>query len=199
MTFSLPAVAVGAIGTSIIAAMVSLVGLTVSKEQKVSELRQAWIDALRDDLAELIAHAHAIHGAASAEYETRLALWADVKENFSGINRVSASIQLRLNPKESAAQTILGCMKELEVLLSSDQRIDFKALADVERRLVAEAQSFLKAEWERVKRGEPAYRWAKRTSWVGLILLVITLLYAGWTIQPGPVSASAAHEVSHSK
>jgi hypothetical protein len=53
MTFSLPAVAVGAIGTSIIAAMVSLVGLTVSKEQKVSELRQAWIDALRDDLAGL--------------------------------------------------------------------------------------------------------------------------------------------------
>jgi len=53
MTFSLPAVAVGAIGTSIIAAMVSLVGLTVSKEQKVSELRQPWIDALRDDLAGL--------------------------------------------------------------------------------------------------------------------------------------------------
>jgi hypothetical protein len=197
MMLSLPAAAVGAIGASIVAAMVSLVGLTVSKEQKVSELRQAWIDALRDDLAELVAHAHAIHGASSAEYKTRLELWVGVKENFSGINRVSASVQLRLNPTESAAQTILSCMKELEVLLSSDQRIDFKALADIERRLVAEAQSFLKAEWERVKRGEPAYRWAKSTSWVGLILLVITLLYAGWTIQPE--STSAAQAVSHPK
>jgi hypothetical protein len=66
MPFAIPDAAIGAIGASIVAATVSLTGLTVTKEQKISDLRQAWIDALRGELSELLEHAHAIQGAASA-------------------------------------------------------------------------------------------------------------------------------------
>lgn len=50
---AIPPVAIGAIGAALIAATVSLLGLIISKEQKTSEFRQAWIDALRSDLGSL--------------------------------------------------------------------------------------------------------------------------------------------------
>jgi hypothetical protein len=184
MPFAIPDAAIGAIGASIVAATVSLTGLTVTKEQKISDLRQAWIDALRGELSELLEHAHAIQGAASAENRTRRELWSDVKENFAGINRVIASIELRLNPNEAAAKSILRCLRELEALIGSDSRIDFESMATIERRLVSASQPLLKEEWERVKRGEPTYRIAKHASWLGLVVLVCTLLYAGWTSPP---------------
>ena len=46
----IPSVAVGAVVAALIAGTVSLLGLIISKEQKTSEFRQAWIDALRNDL-----------------------------------------------------------------------------------------------------------------------------------------------------
>jgi hypothetical protein len=194
MILSLPDVALGAIGASIVAATISLVGLTVTKEQKISELRQAWIDSLRSELSELIAHAHGIHGASSAQFTTRIELWKAVKENFEGINRVSASIELRLNPAEATSQTILACVKELEVLIASDAPINFVAMQAIERRLVSASQSFLKDEWKRVKRGEPTYRFAKLLSWVGLAALIGTLLLVG-VMNPAPLDGGkvAAH------
>lgn len=41
---------VGAVGAAMIAAFVSFLGLIIGKEQKTSEFRQAWIDALRSEL-----------------------------------------------------------------------------------------------------------------------------------------------------
>ena len=196
MIFSLPDVALGAIGASIVAATISLVGLTITKEQKISELRQAWIDALRSELSELIAHAHGIHGASSAQFATRIELWQAVRENFEGINRVSASIELRLNPAEAASQIILACLKELEVLIGSDAPIGFAAMQAIERRLVSASQSLLKDEWKRVKRGEPTYRIAKILSWAGLAALIGTLLVAG-VLNPAPAPADGGKGAAH--
>ena len=44
-----------AIMVAFIAGLFSFLNLVLSKEQKVSELRQAWIDGLREDLAAHIA------------------------------------------------------------------------------------------------------------------------------------------------
>lgn len=181
MPFTIPDAAIGAIGASIVAATVSLIGLTVTKEQKVSDLRQAWIDALRCELSELLEHAHAILGAASAGYQTHQEYWSTAKENFAGINRVAASIELRLNPSEAEAKKIVACLRELEVLIASDNRIDFGEIVKIERRLVSASQPLLKQEWERVKRGEPTYRIAKHASWLCLVVLVCTSLYSGWS------------------
>ena len=49
-----------------IAAAASLVAVTLSKEQKVSEFRQAWIDALRQDLASFFSSARAFARAMDA-------------------------------------------------------------------------------------------------------------------------------------
>ena len=44
-------VAMATVTASLITAIISFVNLTLTKEQKISEFRQAWIDALREDLS----------------------------------------------------------------------------------------------------------------------------------------------------
>ena len=55
-----------AVEAGLIATGVTLIGILITNQAKVSEFRQKWIDALRDDAATLITHTLIIH-AASAE------------------------------------------------------------------------------------------------------------------------------------
>ena len=161
---TLPDVAVGAIVAALIAGLVSLLGLIISKEQKTSEFRQAWIDALRSELSAVIAHANAIHGAGAARLETPAELWKVVRVDFVGINEATAKIRLRLNPKEPQATTVLATIEALEQLLAPGQSMDYAQINAIEKRLVKEAQVLLKEEWRRVQAGESTYRIARFTA-----------------------------------
>ena len=98
----LPPLAIGAITAALITGLVSFLGLIISKEQKVSEFRQAWIDSLRSELAALISHANAIHGAGMAKLgsssetwkveELEVALAPDRPMDYSEINRVEQEL-----------------------------------------------------------------------------------------------------------
>jgi hypothetical protein len=57
------AIAIGAIAAALIAGLIFLLSLVISKEQKISDFRQEWINSLRSEIAALIAHANAICGA----------------------------------------------------------------------------------------------------------------------------------------
>jgi len=48
--------AIGPIIASIIGAVVTLASLIISKESKLSEFRQAWIDSLRQEIADLLSN-----------------------------------------------------------------------------------------------------------------------------------------------
>lgn len=48
---------------SSIATAVTLIGILITNQAKVSEFRQLWINALRDDAATLISHTLIVHGA----------------------------------------------------------------------------------------------------------------------------------------
>src|SRR5579864_3724332 len=99
--FGLPKEIAGTIIAAFIAAVISLVGLLISKENKVSEFRQAWIDALREEIASVITHAHAIHGAYLAKFPSNPEIWRNMREDFVKINEAWAKIKLRLNPDEA--------------------------------------------------------------------------------------------------
>jgi hypothetical protein len=66
---SIPDAAIGAVVAALIAGTVSLLGLIISKEQKTSEFRQAWIDALRCDLSAFLTQINAIHDSINVRYE----------------------------------------------------------------------------------------------------------------------------------
>lgn len=172
---------IGAIVAALITGLVSLVGLVISKERKISELRQAWIDSLRSELASLVSYANAIHGASVAfgEVGSAAKAWEMVRADFVGINQAAASIRLRLNPDEEQAQAVLDKIVALEKMFLPGKPIDHLELGRVEKELVSEAQILLKHEWSRVKRGEVAYRIAITTAFLIVLggLVALPILY----------------------
>jgi len=158
--FGLPKEIAGTMIAAVIAAVISLLGLIISKESKVSEFRQAWIDALRAEIAAVITHAHAIHGAYLAKFQDNSTLWQNVRLDFVGLNEAWAKIRLRLNPKELSSIAILQALEEHEGLFPKGGTPDFTKLGLADHKLLEAANVVLKEEWQRVKRGELVYRGA---------------------------------------
>jgi hypothetical protein len=135
----LPEVALGAIAAvaaAVIAALISLLGLIISKEQKISEFRQEWIDSLRKEISSLISHANAIHGGSVARPPSVAAAWKDVREDFVGINEAAANIRLRLNSKEPPSCAVLSTIDKIEAILSPGKTIDYEELIKRNREML---------------------------------------------------------------
>ncbi|KAA0698102.1 hypothetical protein DTW90_14500 [Neorhizobium sp. P12A] len=162
---SIPAAAAGAVFASLIAGTVSLIGLIISKEQKISEFRQNWIDELRNDIANLIARINSLHGSSRVPWKDVKDAWADTKDDLLGLNDVTGKIRLRLNPEEHTSKRILDTIEEIEAFFfrngNGGSVGDPSALNVLQKRLVVETNAVLKAEWKRVKSGEPIYRIAR--------------------------------------
>jgi hypothetical protein len=168
----IPDAAIGAVIAATITALISLLGLIISKEVKVSEFRQKWTDDLRSELAELVSHILfiALRYDTKKTGETDSDVFLELKSEYLAINKVVTQIRLRLNPDEPANESILSAIQDSEELISSPG-LDLEALDDVEKRLVTAAQASLKKEWRRIKSGEPIYRIAR--------LMLIAVLGAG--------------------
>lgn len=196
MAQSLPTESIAAIATiiaALIAAAISFVNLTLTKEQKTSEFRQTWIDALRQDLATFFATARAFARANQELQHFGLGGQGGAPLSFTEqkisdlryqIAETRYRIQLRLNPKEPEHVELLRLMQaaieKQQSALATHNATDEVLLA-VER--AAEfAPQILKTEWERVKQGELAFRVAR--NWVapitfGSSLLLVALLWLG--------------------
>lgn len=193
--FDLPDIAVGAIIAALIASLFSFLGLVISKEQKTSEFRQAWIDSLRREISQFISAANSIH--ASTVKET-----ADVKtEQFrpksavlASLDEAAAIIRLRLNPDETLSQRVLSEISKIDDILRKMPNIDYKELEARENSLISVASLLLKSEWDRVKRGECTYRIAK---WSVLIAVIAFLALAGISFFGGSVADPHSGEVGH--
>lgn len=114
----------------------------------ISANRQAWINALRDELAELfelltwqfLQRPGTYSGEEGHKYEA---------EKRSRVRLLKNKIRLRLNPNESDNQILIELLGKLEIS-ARDKDSDFEELME---NAVSKGQSILKAEWARVKRG----------------------------------------------
>lgn len=176
----IPDIAVGAVLAATITGVISLLGLTIAKEMKVSEFRQTWIDALRADLASLVASVHAISDALDATklnavtYSGPLEIWKAVRDDWNSANRTITAIRLRVNPNES--QDLLDILKSLEAEFLPGKQIEKERLRKLETSLVDTAQKLLKTEWKVVRDGEPVYRLTKS---IVLIIVLAGLFVCG--------------------
>ena len=189
MQVDLPAhsvAAMGAVVAALIAGAFSFVNLTLNKEQKTSEFRQAWIDGLREDLATFFAGARAM-ARATEEQRTAIARGSSnstfpmTGEKVSDIRYQAAEtryrIQLHLNPKELEHNELLRLM---QVAIAAQNGF-FKGSGDMASTLTAVdnaaayAPQILKTEWERVKKGELAFRLAR--NWVAPAAVILSLLF----------------------
>lgn len=121
--------------------------------QVLSANRQAWINALRDDLAHFIteirhiAAAHAANAISTKEAITR----------YEAMTICEERVKLRLNPSETSHIELVRLMgaasTRLQEAINKKQSMaqELDAAAD---RIVKDSQGILKTEWNRVKSGE---------------------------------------------
>lgn len=154
-----------------IAATVSLVVSILSKEQKTSEFRQQWIDALRTDIAEWIAEITMLYALSidlkDKDVETTERALETRFPNLVKVRLLTARIELRLNPGEH---------REMFDAINALRDVDASTeLSVVHRRLsvaTKASQKILKEEWVRVKQGEKAFIWTKRVA-VAIVALAV--------------------------
>lgn len=168
---------IGPITAATLAGAVAYIVSVLSKEQKTSEFRQAWIDGLRSDIAELLAHCTSMalllsnrrildHGR-----DEMNAYVLSKEEEQIKINLLNNRIMLRLNPKEHKA--LIGCLTSFEIIDWEEEDLvkTFDNLAAV---AIVESQKVLKREWNRVKRGEPVFRCTK---WAALVISIAAIAF----------------------
>ena len=155
--------AIVALFVALIAGVVSLVVSILAKDQKTSEFRQAWIDGLRNDVSQLVAHFGVVKTMAKIVREksqTEIdAYLISKQEQFLEMGMLASRIRLRLNPDEHV--NLLDSLRDLDKVHEDD-------MSACSERITAETQEILKEEWERVKLGEPSFVWLKRISKAGV-------------------------------
>ena len=135
-----------------IAAVGAILGLVITKENKVSEFRQEWINDLRSDVATLLAsllmarHLFGLHGPnAHAQRE-----W---QEHLVKADTALAMIRLRLNAGEEESQALLAVLADV-VIFSEGDEFPIAETRALETRLLVATRTILKTEWDRVRLGE---------------------------------------------
>lgn len=179
---TIPDAAIGAVAAASIGGLLAFLGLVIAKENKTSEFRQTWIDALRQDLAKMISSANAIRGAASVGFASKEELFKAIERHFVDINQAVTSIRLRLNQDEPACKPILDGIERLEMLMIDWSPIDISACRTCEKEILAHSRKFLKNEWKRVRRGEPMFYLTKS---IGLALILSGGTWLLWTAIKG--------------
>jgi len=207
---------------SIVGGFFSLVSLVSSKEQKVSEFRQEWINRLREDLSVFFSSARAL---CRTMQETRSPNTADDdiqdfkfgKEKIGHMRLAGAEalyrVKLRLNknePNHKELQHLLETSIEIQNRINIDKGRDYTEALDAIERGSDYSQDILKSEWERVKNGEPTYRRFKIFSITVLLIGLVVFSLSTYVILSGKLpgvlngktatkSISETEEKLHSK
>lgn len=178
---------IGAIVAALVAGFFSVLSLIVSKEQKISEFRQQWIDSLRQELSDHMAAVVSLSSMRELQSDTDTEF---VKETGNIQERVTAtytSIKLRVNPDDSD-QKIKSLNREVLRLLDEGRTLynDKKwKEARVNCNELTEASiPMLKEEWKRVKRGERIYVWSRRVATGIFALSLIALIWTSVEFWP---------------
>ncbi len=155
----------GAIIAACITGTISFIGLVISKEQKTSEFRQAWIDALRADLSEFASQARRLAHERTPFDIRRLTgslfeqMDAEKEEilrpdpllvNRQRFAQTYYSLRLRLNPDEDDHRQLLAHLEKTLQILSES--------AESERPDQVAVELDATAHVARAVLGEPLYR-----------------------------------------
>lgn len=160
----------GVMFAAIIGGFFSLITLISSKEQKVSEFRQEWINSLRESVSSYVASLYYLstlykhYLEQDPKKQNRFEMTKGVAETYSTVNKTYNDIVFRVNGNEKKRELkelnnkFLEALEESRTLFNKSELQEVKTSCNKVRDC---AKPLLKAEWERVKRGEPTYRYAK--------------------------------------
>jgi len=176
-------ISIGAVGAAVIAGLVSMLGLIIGKEQKVSEFRQAWINDLRKCVVDYLVNINAICDMVRLRKAGESDATANLLSHYKSLNEASHGIILRINGDEVTAKALLKSMKDFEQLSQKNESLTPEKIRQVEDDFIRDAKELLKFEWRRVKRGEPVFVWTKRAIFLAILALLGVLAF-NWYYAP---------------
>jgi hypothetical protein len=180
-------VAMATVTASLIAATIAFVNLTLTKELKTSEFRQAWINSLREDLSTFFACARAFARATEEQHffdkseseKNSFKISSDkVSDMRYQVAEVYSRITLKLNYKEPEHEELLRLMnvvinKQNESLKSKSDSTETVKAIEIATKY---SRPLIKTEWDRVKNGEPAYKYTRNGAIIGIIVLCLAVI-----------------------
>ncbi|MEZ8232410.1 hypothetical protein CWO04_00350 [Vibrio splendidus] len=200
---------IGVMFAAIVGGFFSLMNLVSSKEQKVSEFRQDWINSLRESISSYIASLYYLstlykhYVEQHPDKKNRFEMTKGVEETYSQVNKMYNDIIFRINENEKKPHLkklnddFLAALEESRDLFNKNEFKEVKVSCNKVR---SYAKPLLKIEWERVKSGEPAYRYSKYFSVAILVVGVSIFSYTSYKIiDTALVSPSQTETVIESK
>ncbi|ENS5608908.1 hypothetical protein ACE1RU_003866 [Vibrio mimicus] len=165
-----------------IAFIYSFVNMLVSKDQKTTEFRQAWIDSLREEIASFVSF-YGYLATQSERYksdesiaEPKIKFLDEQGETLKQLAVCMHKIQLRLNVKDRRDKHLLELLRQIEGNMQFEKICTLQAGNDNDK-VIAYSQELLKSEWTRVKRGEKLFFIAKWVFLFSLIYLVFKYFF----------------------
>lgn len=160
----------GTILTSIIAASAATIGVVVTKDSKISEFRQQWIDALREDVARLCSVSVALfHGNVRYSLQDRVPVkLVDTDALTQEANQIGYRIRLRLDKRKPHATELIDTMDRLVHLVSHAPE-PFDIVNRTVQQVLEKTDVVIEDAWRSVRRGEPRFQWSFRIAFTALI------------------------------
>lgn len=165
--------------TSVIGASAATIGVVVAKDTKVSEFRQAWVDALREDISRFVALAFALNAVQrslaeqASDTPTSEAYAALVLEMNQVLTRIRLRLDITKTPHKSL-DTLCG-----KLVFVSAQPNQLLVVSEKAEDLCAAARAVLDEAWTRVKRGERRFRWTFYLAG-GTLASSLAVLFVHW-------------------
>lgn len=170
-------VGIGAVGAAMVPGLLSVLGLIIGKEQKVSEFRQSWINDLRACVIAYMVNLNAVCDAYRLK-KSGSAVASDLLLEFHRkLNEASHGIRLRVNESEEPSKRVLAAMDEFERLAQTPAAFTPERIKAIEEKFVDGSRQLLKFEWTRVKRGESIFVWSKYLAVASLVILGALMVY----------------------
>ncbi len=161
-----------------IGALVAITTTIIAKENKISEFRQAWIDALREDLAQFYAINNGLillNYKQEVNYQTTI---NDIHKNMLNFDTFLARITLRLNLHEHSElkEQIDAISKWREDNAKKPEK--YKDLEELQKHFLDLSNNLLAIEWRVVKKGEVIFREFKHFGKALLLATCILIIIA---------------------
>jgi hypothetical protein len=177
-------ISVGAVGAAFVAGLVSLLGLVIGKEQKISEFRQVWIDDLRKCLVSYLVNINAIVDMLRVQKTSNNPSSSNdsaaLLASYRALNEASHGIILRINLNEAPAKALRTCMANFEKLATSNDDLTPEKIRIIEEDFVRTSGELLKFEWRRVKTGERTFVWTKRLVVFSLVMMGVFMAFLAY-------------------
>lgn len=170
---------VGAVVAALLTGLFNLTNLIVSKEDKVSDFRQKWLDSLREESSKLLAIIDTLVRLVEPRLQGKpegltaddiVQLRKDYEERYRDLNEMRFRVLLRLNPKEHTTLTT-NLSQLTHAFYGPCNNID--EIRGLQVAIVEDTQRTIKETWERVKQGEKTFRRMRKA------LMVVVLILAG--------------------